>query len=168
MSKSNTAETVTRPMSSTTVTRTNVCDVELRLRCKKPYTPWPALRAFDGTTAITTHNTPNNARISRVCQVLRAESSSAMASTGHSSPQVPNARMPLPTCVPSSLRSFRMGMSVPSAVVVRAMATASPSMWLREKLEEKYTAVHASTMETAQVARPFLPCDPDRLLGSIS
>ena len=155
-------------MSSTTVTRTNVCDVELRLRCRKPYTPWPALRAFEGTTAMITHSRPNSARINSVCQVLRAESSSAMASTGHSSPQVPNVRMLLPTCVPSSLRSFRMGIRVPSAVVVSAMATASPSMWLMEKLGEKYTAVHASAMETAQVARPFLPCEPDRLMGSIS
>ena len=126
------------------------------------------MRAFDGTTAITTHNAANSAKINRVCQVLRAESSSAMASTGHSSPQVPNVRMLLPTCVPSSFRSFKMGMSVPSAVVVSAMATESPSIWLKEKLGEKYTAVHASTMDTAQVARPFFPCEPDRLLGSIS
>ena len=128
----------------------------------------PAPRAFEGTTAITTHSAANAAKISSVCQVLREESNSAMASTGHSSPQVPNAKIPSPTGVPSRLRSFKMGMSVPSAVVVRAMATAMPSMWLTEKYGETYTARKARQMETAQVASPFFPCVPERLFGLIS
>ena len=100
--------------------------------------------------------------------MVRVVNSSAMASTGHTSPQVPNARMHSPTGVSLSLRSFRMGISAPSAVVVSAMATAMPSMSVMERSVKKYTAAKASTMETAQLARPFLPCVLERLFGLIS
>ena len=88
----------------------------------------PPRRALAGTIAMIAQTSMNTARMSSVFHSLRDESRSAMASTGHSSPQVPNDRMPSPTGVPSRSRSLMIGMSVPSAVVVSAMATASPSM----------------------------------------
>ena len=108
------------------------------------------------------------ARIAKVCHVLRVESRIAMASTGHSSPQVPYARMALPTRVPESPRSSRMGSNVPSAVVVSAMATAMPSMWLMEKSGESRTAMNARMIDTIQVTMPRLPWEPVRFDGLIS
>ena len=67
-----------------------------------------------------------------------------------------------------SSRSFRMGMSVPSAVVVSAMATATDSISFANRPLAKCTNKKASTMDTAQVARPRFPWDPVRLFGFIS
>ena len=128
----------------------------------------PPRRAFAGTMAMITHMATKTARMSSVFHSLRDESRSAMASTGHSSPQVPNDRMPSPTGVPSRSRSLMIGMSVPSAVVVSAMATASPSMWLTERLGDKSTRTSAIAMLINQVASPFFPCVPERLFGLIS
>ena len=115
-----------------------------------------------------TQTRTNTARMSSVFHSLRDESRSAMTSTGHNSPQVPNERIPPPTGVPSRSRSLMIGISVPSAVVVSAMATASPSMWLTERLGDNSTRTSAIAMLTTQVASPFFPCVPERLFGSIS
>ena len=85
---------------------------------------------------------------------VRAESSTDMASTGPSSPQVPYARIESPTRVPVSERSRMMGTSVPSAVEVRASVTAIPSKWLTENHGVKRTASQAMPNVTTHVAMP--------------
>ena len=69
-------------------------------------------------------------RIATLATLARVVSSSAMATTGPSSPQVPYARIESPTRGPMRPRSAMMGSSVPRAVVVRMMAMATPSMLL--------------------------------------
>ena len=128
----------------------------------------PAFFAFAGTTAATTHKATNASRMSTVFHSARVDKSSAMASTGPSSPQVPYARTDSPTCVPMSPRSFRMGMSVPNAVVVNAMAMATDSSSLENRPLAKCTKRNARTMDTHQVASPRLPWLPVRLFGLIS
>ena len=76
-------------------------------------------------------STATNMKASKTSVLFQAEralSSKAMATMGASSPQVPKDSTLSPTGVPMSLRSLRMGMSVPMAVVVSAMATAMASM----------------------------------------
>ena len=51
-----------------------------------------------------------------------------MARIGPSSPHVPYEMMASPMGVPSRLRSLRIGMSVPRAVVVSAITVAMPLM----------------------------------------
>ena len=168
MSRSNTADTATRPTSSSTTVRIMVCDVPSAFSVRKRNSPWPAFFAFAGTTAAMTEMATNASRMSTVFHSARVDSKRAMASTGHSSPQVPYARMDSPTRVPVRPRSLRMGMSVPSAVVVSAMTSAMPSIWLTEKNGVKRTTRKASTMDTHQVASPRLPWLPVRLFGLIS
>ena len=85
---------------------------------------------------------------------VRADSSTDMASTGPSSPQVPYARIESPTRVPVSERSRKMGMSAPSAVEVKASVTAIPSKWLTENHGVKRTASQAIQKVTTHVAIP--------------
>ena len=70
--------------------------------------------------------------------------------------------------VSMSLRSCRMGRSVPRAVVVSAMATAMPSTENTENDGQATTTRNAMAKVTAQVAAPRLPSAPVRLLGLIS
>ena len=67
-----------------------------------------------------------------------------------------------------SPRSFRMGMSVPNAVVVNAMAMVTDSSSLENRPLAKCTKRNARTMDTHQVASPRLPWLPVRLFGLIS
>lgn len=62
-----------------------------------------------------------------------------------------------PTGVPSRPRSLRIGISVPSAVVVRAMTTATLFISNAVKYGMSVIASHAMPRLTAQVTRPALP-----------
>ena len=148
--------------------RIMVCDVPSAFSERKRNSRWPAFFALAGTTAAITAMATNATRMRAVCHSARVDSRSAMASTGHSSPQVPYARMDSPTRVPMRPRSFMMGMSVPRAVVVSAMATAMASSSLSRMSPAANTKAKASAMDTVQVRRPRLPWAPVRLFGSIS
>ena len=80
-----------------------------------------------------------------------------MAMTGHNSPQVPYESTALPMGVSMRLRSFRMGSNVPSAVVVSAMTTASPSMPSSENSGHAHTAKTAIANVKIQVTNPRFP-----------
>ena len=142
-----------------------VCEVVSALSVRNLNRRWPALRARAGTTATSTHSAMNASRMSTVFHSARDESRSAMARTGQSSPQVPYARMDSPTRVSMSSRSFRMGMSVPSAVVVSTMAMAMRSKWLSENAGNRPTTSSAAAKDTIHVPRPW---EPVRFLGLIS
>ena len=121
-----------------------------------------------GTRAVTTHRIMNAARIAAVCQFVRVESSTAMASTGPTSPQVPYAMTARPTFVFMSSRSRKMGMSVPSAVVTSTMAMGTTPMPPMAKFGCKNTSASANAKVTSHVRRPFLPSVPVSIFGSIS
>ena len=137
-----------------TVRRTKVCDVVSARSSTNAKKRLPTRLERLGTTASSTQTTANKPRITSVWMPVRADSSTDMASTGPSSPQVPYARIESPTRVPVSERSRMMGTSVPSAVEVRASVTAIPSKWLTENHGVKRTASQAIPNVTTHVAKP--------------
>ena len=137
-----------------TVRRTKVCDVVSARSSTNAKKRLPTRLERLGTTASNTQTTANKPRITSVWMPVRADSSTDMASTGPSSPQVPYARIESPTRVPVSERSRMMGTSVPSAVEVRASVTAIPSKWLTENHGVKRTASQAIPNVTTHVAKP--------------
>ena len=137
-----------------TVRRTKVCDVVSARSSTNAKKRLPTRLERLGTTASNTQTTANKPRITSVWMPVRADSSTDMASTGPSSPQVPYARIESPTRVPVSERSRMMGMSAPSAVEVKASVTAIPSKWLTENHGVKRTASQAIPNVTTHVAKP--------------
>ena len=62
-----------------------------------------------------------------------------------------------PTGVPSRLRSLRIGISVPRAVVVKTMIAAAPFMSWALKYGTSVTIAAASAIVASHVASPTLP-----------
>ncbi len=153
--------------SSSTVSRTVVCPVVSEPALISCITRVVPCRSRVHGSVITTASTANAASTTIEIPGRRALSRTAIATTGPSSPNAPWFNTAPPNGLPSIPASLRIGSSVPSAVEVRAMATAT-SAWTAPDSPTSQTATNASARQISQVVSARRPPRPVSSLSSSS
>ena len=110
-----------------------------------------------------TASTANATMMSIEAQDDLEPSSSEIARMGPNSPIAPAPWKYRPNGVPSTPRSRRIGSSVPRAVLVRAMATATPSCTKPRDSSARTTTMASATdtnhpMTASRPDRPLIAC----------